>query len=162
MLSRAARLMLSLIVLLACSELGPAGRVQAGFALGRLTQEPEPPKYSFGLEFELVVNGEGAEAAVPPATSAGMSGEAPIANESDHPRPPDLPPGVIPAHGGFQSRGASSGAGPSTGSGGGTGLYLVVPASAQVLAGEASGRLFLADERWKPPPFASRLFRPPR
>jgi len=30
------------------------------------------------------------------------------------------------------------------------------------LVAEEAERLFLSDERFKPPPFASRLFRPPR
>jgi len=160
-MSRSAKLILGLTVLLACPDLGLDSRAQASFALAQGTRETDRPTCSLGFEFRLVLNGEGAEA--PASLSSGaVRDEAPSLPEPEAPRKPELPGKPAPAHGDFQTNGASSGAGPSIGAGWGAGLSLLPPLRAQLLGAEVTERLFLANERLKPPPFASRLFRPPR
>jgi hypothetical protein len=61
---------------------------------------------------------------------------------------------------------ANSGVGSTSAPSGATGSHLAPSLGADppvgVLGGDHSERLFLADERFNPPPFPSRLFRPPR
>jgi hypothetical protein len=45
---------------------------------------------------------------------------------------------------------------------GGSGLIGALTVACPPLGAEAAERMFLVDERFKPPPFSSRLFRPPR
>jgi hypothetical protein len=146
---------LGLLVLLACPCLGLGGRAQAGFALGGSALAPERAPGSLGLEFQLVLNGgEPAEPEGPP-TSAPAEEDAPLP-PGDSPRAPAAPVHLLPVPGG-----TSSGA-PSSGAGSGGGLSVILPSNPEALGGDPTGRLFLADERLHPPPFASRLFRPPR
>ncbi len=156
---RGAKLILGLLVLLAGPAVGLGGRVQASFALGQ--PAPERPKGSFGLEFELVLNGEQGE----PASSSGAAvrEEVPSVPEPEAPSWPHRPGKPRPVPGDLQPSGTSSGAGsPSSGAGVAAGSSFLPPLSAQVFGAAVSGRLFLANERLKPPPFPSRLFRPPR
>ncbi len=160
--SRSAKLILGLSVLLACPELGLGNRAQASFALAPLSREQDRPKCSLGFEFELVLNGEESKE-IPGTTSAGaVRDEAPAApGPAQPPTPRDLR-GLFHVQDGLQSNGASSSSpAPSSGPGG-SGLYLVPPQSAQVLGVEVSEFLFLTDNQFKPPAFPSRLFRPPR
>jgi len=159
---RGVKLIVGLIVLLAWPWLGCGGSAQASFSLGQHSRGPERPRCSFGFEFELVINGEEQAEAGDSNPSGGMSGEIPSVPDSDPLRQSVLPRAPIPAHDGPQTSGTSSGPAPPSGPGGGGGSCLLPPLGAPLLGREGSGLLFLANERLKPPPFPSRLFRPPR
>jgi len=159
-LSRGGKPILGLIVLLAWPLLGLGGRAQASFSLGQLSRESHRPKCSLGFEFELVLNGEEQTEAAHANSPGGMSGETPSVPEAD-PAQRGFPQRPLPRPSDLQT-GTSSGPAPSTGPGGGAGLSLFPPVPAPVLGHDVSGLLFLANERLKPPPFPSRLFRPPR
>jgi hypothetical protein len=158
--SRGLKPILGLIVLVAGPFLGLSGRAEAGFALGKSALAPERSPGSMGFEFQLVLNGD--EPAEPEGTSrmTGTADETSPLVPCDPPRQPaphrDL---LIP---GGLSHGASSAGSPSPGPSSGTGLSFILPVDSGVSGGDLSGRLFLADERFNPPPFASRFFRPPR
>jgi hypothetical protein len=162
MLSRVAKLILSLILLLACPELGPGGRVEGSFALGQSTREPDQPKGSFGFEFQLVVNGAPGANTSAGCSPAGIRDDVLPVTEPKHSPPPGLPRKLIPAHAGLQTNGASPGAGSSAGQVPAAGSSFLPTMCTYVVGGEMCGLLFLADERFKPPPFPTRLFRPPR
>jgi hypothetical protein len=151
---------LGLIVLLAWPCLGMGSRVEAGFALGRSAFILERSAGSLGVEFQLVLNGD--EPAEPEETTTSAAG-----NETPPPSPRDTPraPGrqvALPSGPGGASPGGSTAGSPPSGPGSGTGLTFILSSDFSVQGADPSGRLFLADERLKEPPFASRLFRPPR
>jgi len=141
MLSRVAKPLFGLIVLLACPWLGASAR--AGFA--------------------LVVPFDGEQTGCGAALWGDTGDEDRPSNEGS-PWAAPLPAKVLLAWSGLQTgsgAGSTSTSGPTAGAGG-TGLAgILAPNSSPPLAGGGS-LLFLADERFKPPPFASRLFRPPR
>jgi len=140
-LSRVAKPLFGLIVLLACPWLGLGGSARAGFVITLGTTE----------------------AAFSDASSAGTA-------EEDRPGNPEwawlasLPPQLLPAGPAPQASSTTGGmttsASPTEAGGGGL-VGLLMPDRLHLQEGEA-GLLFLGDERFKPPPFASRLFRPPR
>jgi hypothetical protein len=159
--SRAAKLFLVLLMLLLSPVLGPGGRVEASFALGQCTEEPDRGKCSFGFELERVLNGEeGVEDAAGPSV-ARRDNEAPCVKELNRPQGPRDPGESLMGQRLAQPGGASPGSGPSAGQGWGTGgLLLLAPGIRE--REEGTALLFLADDRFKLPPFATRLFRPPR
>ena len=160
MSSRGVKPILGLIVLLAWPCLGWGGRAEANFALGQFSHQPDRPGCAFGFEFALVLNGGDQAEASAAGSPGGTSADTPSVPEADPPLRV-FPRAPIPAHGDLQT-GASSGPAPPTGPGGGAGLSPLLPPHAPVLGREVSGLLFLANDRLRPPPFPSRLFRPPR
>ena len=161
MLSRGVKPILGLIVLLAGPCLGLGGRVEASFALGKSALAPERSPGSLGFEFQLVLNGdEPAEPEVPCPTTGTAKEPAPFM-PGDSPRAPVPHRDLLLVPGGL-TNGASSTGSPSSGPGSGTGLTFILPVDFGVFGDSQSVRLVLADERFNPPPFASRLFRPPR
>jgi hypothetical protein len=138
------RLGVGLLALL--TWLGPVSSAEAGLAFNRGAFEPAWP-WSAGADGML------AQARQSP--DASKSSGAPTEGQSPAPIPP---PGPFPA----TQPGTSAPSGGPTGGGATLGSSCLPPPSAWRLAAEAVGQLFLADERLKPPPFASRLFRPPR
>jgi hypothetical protein len=159
-LSRAGKLILGVIMLLSGPGLGQGGRVDAGFALARCLREPERPRCSF--EFEVVLNGEEAGETARSCSPGGMAEESTSTEGTSHRKGLWLPREPILVHAGFQSGGTSSAPGPSPGPGGGAGGNLIPVSCDQVVVAEGCGRLFLAEERFKPALFPARLFRPPR
>jgi hypothetical protein len=117
------------------------------------------PNRSVGFEFGLVLNGDGAQTPAGPA-SAAVCGDVPSMPES--PSTPGLPGKPAPAYRNLQTNGTSTGAGTSAGADPGAGLSGLPPVRAQLLGADASELLFLVNERFRRPPFASRHFRPPR
>jgi len=160
-LSRGVKPILGLIVLLAWPCLGLGGRAEASFALGGSALTPERSPGSPGFELQLVLNGDVADE--PPLThsAAGMAKETLPLAPGDSPRAPSAPRDLLPVPGGPSTNGASTGT-PSAGPGSGATLSFILPLGSLVPGADPSGLLRLADERLKPPPFASRLFRPPR
>jgi len=159
--SRGLKPILGLIVLLAGPCLGLGGRAEASFALARSALAPERPPVSLGLEFQLVLNGEEpVEPEAPCSSTSATSEPAPVA-PGESPRPPARYHHILPVPTGL-SNGTSSAGSPPSGPGSGTGLIFILPSDCAMPGGGESGRLFLADERLNPPPFPSRLFRPPR
>jgi hypothetical protein len=158
--SRGVKPILGLIVLLAWPCLGLGSRAEAGFALEAATPTAERTPGSLGFEFHLILNGE--EPAKPEETCSSTGSEkapAPF-TPGDAPRSPYRDLLLVP--GGLSNGASSAGSPPSTGPGSGPALSFVVPSGIGTTEADSSGRLFLADERIKPPPFDSRLFRPPR
>jgi hypothetical protein len=160
--SRGLKPILGLIVLLAGPCWGLGGRAEASFALGKSALAPERSPGSLGFEFQLVLNGDQpAEPEVPSSTSTNTARQPTPGMPGDSPHTPvpqrDLL--LVPVD---LSHGSSSTGSPSPGSGSGTGLTFILPVDFWILGNDPAGRLFLADERFHPPPFASRLFRPPR
>jgi hypothetical protein len=152
---------LGLLVLLAWPCLGLGGRAQASFALGGSALAPERAPGSLGLEFQLVLNGgEPAEPEGTPSSSVPAEEATPFA-PGDSPRAPAAPVHLLPIPGGLSTGTTASGP-PSSSAGSAGGLSIILPSNPAALGDDPSGRLFLADERFNPPPFPSRLFRPPR
>jgi hypothetical protein len=149
-----------LIVLLASSTLGLGGRVQANFALERPTRWPDQANCPLGFELVLVLRGEEPDEAPRVCSTGGMSAETSLEPIADLPQRPLLARRLNPADGNLRT--GDSGPAPPTGPGWGPGMCLLLPPSAPALAGPRSTRLFLAAQQFRPPPFASRLFRPPR
>jgi len=158
-MSRGVKPILGLIVLLAWPLLGLGGRAEASFALGRLSRQPERSGCSVGFELALVLNGQEQTEASEARPRRGMRTETPSAPDGNVPNRV-FPRGPLPADGDLQT-GTSSGPVPPTGAGVGAGLSLLPP-HVPLLADDASGLLFLAFGRLRPPLFPSRLFRPPR
>jgi hypothetical protein len=153
---------LGLLVLLAGPCWGVGGRAEASFALGKSALAPERPPASLGFEFQLVLNGDKPVELEAPCSSTGTIQESiPFAPADPPCRAPIRHHDMLLLPGGL-SNGASSAGSPSSSSSSATGLTFILPVGFGVLGGDQSVRLFLADERFNPPPFASRLFRPPR
>jgi hypothetical protein len=139
---RRIRRILPLVVLLAWPCLGLGGSARAGFA--------------------LVLAVDGAE--LEKSSESSSSGGADPSKNGRDPAFAELFRRLTPAWQGLQSSSSSSGTSspsPTSGSGG-SGLVGTLTQDCPLTGFEESERLFLADERFKPPPFASRLFRPPR
>ena len=87
-------------------------------------------------------------------------------NNSAPPAPGGAPcapqPGGIPITPDGLSHGGSAGGSPASGAGTSPTPSGLVPADFALRGLDLAGKLFLADERCNPQPFASRLFRPPR
>jgi hypothetical protein len=128
-----------LIALLAW--LGPVSSAEAGLTFDRAALNPAEPMPILDQQFS-------GTAERPPAEQEGQ-------RRSPLPHPDHLPADA--AH-----HGTSAPPGPSSGPGPGASLACLVSPSCWGLAPDAGQRLYLADERFKPPPFTSRLFRPPR
>jgi hypothetical protein len=160
-LSREAKPILGLIVLLAWPCLGLGGRVEGSFALGNSALAPERPPNSLGYEFELVFNGDQPAEAERPCSKPCTAKETAPLIPGDSPRTPVPHSDLLLVPGGL-SHGGTSASSPSSGPSSGTGLTFILPVDFGVLGDQQSVRLFLADERFNPPPFAFRFFRPPR
>jgi len=147
-------------VLLAWPLLGPGSRAEAGFALERSALTAGQTTGSLGVEFQMVLNG-GAPAEPERNDFAGDEAQESIRSlPAEAPFGPTQPLDLLAA---FASPTGGAPAGPSSaGSGPVAGLTFVLPLGVELVSVLRSGRLFLADERLNPPPFASRLFRPPR
>jgi hypothetical protein len=130
-----------LIALLAW--LGPVGSAEAGLTFNRAALSLAGADLTPGLDQQLSGTAER-----PPAEQEGQ-------RRSPLPRADHLPADA--AH-----HGTSAPPGPSSGQGPGASLACLASPSCWGLAPDAGRRLYLADERFKPPSFASRLFRPPR
>src|SRR5262245_22837576 len=146
------KLFLGSLALLAWPWLGGGGRAGAGFTPGQLVlvSDNDTNTFTFGLRPALtrdqrhdVTLGMGSEAAPPPGRP-----NSPWLPDRDH------KPGGPEAAEGMSSQ-------PPSGSSGGGGQFAALPENAAP-EGAATGRLFLLVKRYKAPPFASRLFRPPR
>lgn len=151
--------MLGLTVLLAWPCLGLSGRAEASFALApsKLTEDR-----LLAAEFQHRLNSDKTDEHEEHGATGGrlIDEERPFA-----PPCPTAPPrfrDLFPAYSGSQSQGASSTGGSPPGSGAGVGMPFILTFEALLAGAERGGRLFLADERFKPPPFTSRWFRPPR
>ena len=160
MATRGVKPILGLIVLLAWPCQGVGSRAEAGFALANSPPTAECSPGSLGFEFHLILNGD--EPAKPQETcsSTGTATEpAPFA-PGESPRSPyrDL----LLAPGGVSNGTSSAGSPSSSGPGSGMGLSFIPPSDLGMSEADSSGRLYLADERLEPPPFATRHFRPPR
>ena len=162
MSSRGVKPILGLILLLAWPCLGLGSRVEASFALGRSALAPERSPGSLGFEFQLVLNGD--EPAEPEGncSSTGMAKEPTPFAPGDSPRESGQPLDILLIPGSL-ANGASSASSPSSsGSGSGANLSFILPSGVGMPEADPSGRLYLADDRLSPPPFATRFFRPPR
>jgi hypothetical protein len=159
-LSRVAKPLFGLTVLLACPWLGLGSSARACFVLGQFASPLERAKLSGDLA--LVVPLDAEETGSGGASSGGMGDEDRRSNEGS-PGPANLPRQVSPAWR-FPTgsvAGGTSSSGPTPGAGA-AGLVGILTLAARPLGVDGADRLFLRDERFKPPPFASRLFRPPR
>lgn len=151
---------LGLIVLLTWPCLGLGGRAVAGFALGRTTPAASPSK-PVRFQLTLVLNEDEGD---PPAEQ----GSGGVEDEGKTPQPMNAPSRyfpfrvIFPALSGLHGDGGPSTGSTSSTSAGGAGLPLIFTLVSLVSRDEGSRRLYLWDERIKPPAFASRWFRPPR
>jgi len=161
-LSRGAKLILGLIVLLAWPCLGWGSRVEASFALGRSVLPSERSASSPGFELQLVLNGGETSEPEVSYSSWGTGKETTPLEPHDSPRAPLPPRDILSVLAGSFNTGASSTSAPPVGPGSGAGLSFILPLGSLVSRASQSGLLFLADERLDSLPFASRLFRPPR
>jgi len=140
-LSRVAKSLIGLLVLLAWPCLGLGGSARAAFVI------------TLGAD-EALVSG----------ASSGGAGEEGGSRDTGTPGRASLPRHLVPAGPSFQpssTAGGTTSSGPGAGPGG-PGLVGLLIADSPRLQSVGTGILFLSDERFKPPPFASRLFRPPR
>jgi hypothetical protein len=159
MLSRVAKPLLALIVLLAWLGLGDSAR--ASFVIRQRTSSPKRVQTSAG--FTLVVMLDEEESGPSELPADGTSDQDRSRNEGN-PWAAPLPGPLLLAWSGVQT---GSGAGSTSTSGptstpGGVGLTAILDPNSTAPPAEGANLLFLAEERFKPPPFASRLFRPPR
>jgi hypothetical protein len=159
--SREMKLILALLVLLTWPCLGAGSRAQASFAFGRSALAPERIPGSPGFEFRLILSGDEPVEPDGAPPSSGLGEEITPVTPRDASRGPAMPAHLFPIPGGFSTGTTSTGI-PSSGPGPGPGLPFVLPLGAETPRAGLTGLLFLANERFNPPPFASRLFRPPR
>jgi len=155
------KLGLCLLVLLSTPFTGLVSRAEASFML-RPTAAAEVIDPSGWLEplLRLDSSWQGEPVSGPPASS---TGEAPLVPaEEEGSRNPQLPRTFTPAYPDLQHGGSMSTDSAPSGFGAGGGLYPLTTSSDNLAGPNASERLFLAEDRQKPPPFSSRLFRPPR
>jgi hypothetical protein len=147
-----------LLVLLAWPWMGRGGSAHASFALRRLDSSSER---TLSAGFALFVTVDGEEAG-----SCGASFE----DADEGPRKQgahewaDLLSPALSAWPGFQTSSAPGGmstSGSPSGPGG-PGPIAALTGNCPPLGLETAERLLLDDDRFNPPPFASRLFRPPR
>jgi len=152
-LSHVAKPLFGLIVLLALPLLGLGGSARASFVVGQ-----------FGADRAKSSN-------VPlDAEGAGCGGASSASGHEDRPGDEESPSAkllsrrLLAAGQGLQTGSSAGGASaPSAPSGpGGSGPVGILTPNAPPPGEEGADLLFLGDERFKPPPFSSRLFRPPR
>jgi len=151
---------LGLLMLLAWPCLGLGSRVEASFALSpeRLKRTSGSP----GAEIRLYLNSDEMEQFGTGPGTGPRDDSIPI-TPNDAPLRLKLLRGFLAVPCTSQGEGSSSSSSSSSGSGSGSGLsFLCLLLSSAGPPAETSERLFLADERYKLPPFASRWFRPPR
>jgi len=149
--SRVAKPLFGLIVLLAWPWLGLGGSARACFVLGPLAAPPERESSSAGLALDGTLD-------------SGARYDATADAERQSPKGSSWWANLSPAWHGLQTGAATGGMSPfeSAPGAGGPGLVGILAPDFPPDGGEKAERLFLGDERFKPPPFASRLFRPPR
>jgi hypothetical protein len=159
--SRVAEPLFGLIVLLAWPWLGLGDSARAGFVLRQRASSPELANPS--AEFALIVTLDGEEAGASGAPSGGTGGEDGSGDEGS-PWSASLPRQLLLSWPGVQTGPGAGGTSPSRPASGpgGSGLVGILAPNAPPPGAEGPNLLFLGDERFKPPPFASRLFRPPR
>jgi hypothetical protein len=148
------------IVLLACLMLGSGGRVEAAFAVECSALTGEKAAGSLGVEFQMVLNGESPVEPDRGDLGAGRVPEGIPASPADTPFLPPQPLDLLVLGGSLS--GAASSDSSSFGPGSATGLSCILHRGVEISGLVRSGHLFLVEERLNPPPFASRLFRPPR
>jgi hypothetical protein len=154
MSSWAKRLLLACVSLFACCLLGEGNQACAGFTAGRLvllSPIPETPLFTFGLLPTLHGNSFDDAPSSMSSSSVGMNKAALVASWL-------LIPARMP-NGPTASEGMS--ASPTIETSGGSGQQIVLFEN-RAPTEEVRGRVFLSENRDHPPPFASRLFRPPR
>jgi len=159
-LSRVAKPLIALIVLLAGPCLGPGGSARAGFVLGQRASSFERPNSSAG--FALIVTLDAEEAGAGGAGSGSGNEDRP--RDNGNPWLASLPQQLFLAWDGLQAGSAAGGtptSGPAPGTSGPGLVGMLTPGSPPPPA-ERADLLFLVDQRFKPPPFALRVFRPPR
>lgn len=155
---------LCLLLLLAGPLSGLAGRAEASLVLRKPAPETEASEAVTWLDTLVGLEraGEGDTAPAPPARAS--SEPAPSGHETDIPRRDSHAPLPFgPVYPDLQHSGAGApDSSSSSGSGAGATLHLLPPQPGQPCGAEASGLLFLADDRFQLPSFPTRLFRPPR
>jgi hypothetical protein len=152
--------LLGLFVLLIWPCLGLGSRAEASFALTPPAQKRTPGW--LGVEVRLYLNGDETEQPGAAPGNGPREDPSPITPNDAHLRL-RLLRDLLAVPCGPQGEGSSSSGSSSPGSGSGSGMScLCLPLGSAGPQTEPSARLFLADERYRPPSFASRLFRPPR
>jgi hypothetical protein len=161
-LLRRVKPILSLIVLLAWPCLGLGGRADASFALAASALEPRCCLGQPGFELQLALHHDTTEN--PVVSAAGSAGREEPTWPAPGPSHWDwfLLNYCFLALGDLPINGSSCAGFPSAGSSSVPGMTCILLSASAVPTAEGAGWLFLADERFKPPPFASRRFRPPR
>jgi len=151
------RLVILAVLLL---ELAGGGSARACFVVGPLNSSPERAKALVGLALVAPFDEEDAPEG---GTTSGGKGDEDRPRNEGAPWVDDLPR-QHPAWHGLQTSstaGASTASGPASGPGV-SGLMFVLASGPALLGAERAEALFLVAKRFTPPPFASRLFRPPR
>ena len=146
MLPRDMKHLAPLLVLLACPFLGQGGRAEAGFTVGQLQVVTQGDSNALSFELTPALGGE------PRQDTSSAERSAPRF---------DWPLEKSPGNNGPEACEGMSSA-PSAGPSAPGGMPLAASVDKEPPEGTATGRLFLCNERFKPPPFASRWFRPPR
>jgi hypothetical protein len=147
-------------LLLTCPWLGGGNRAEGCFALSQSAAGPHQSRTAFTSELQPALSADSAPAAGTSISSSARTGESPPERptpEEHEDRVPTLWSLVTSQTGGA----SSSGAGP-TGAGSGACQSGILPLDPQMPKDTLASSLCLAESRFKPPPFCSRLFRPPR
>lgn len=152
-LSRPAKPLLGLVVLLAFPWLGLGSSARASFVVGQFGSDRAKSS-------AVPLDNEGTGC----GTSSARTGHEDRPGEEESPWANSPSRWLLAAWPGLQTGSSTGGASaPGSASGpGGAGLVGILTLASPSLGPEGAERLFLCDERFKPPPFCSRLFRPPR
>lgn len=135
---------------LLCHLAGMGGRVEAGFQVGHPDEVSE--RATRGLLDDL------APSQGPEASGRAADPLVPVPERSPGPR--GLPFG--PAQASQTTGGTTSSSGVPSGDTSGGGVFALLPPDLLLTAKALRGARFLADQRFQPDAFPSRLYRPPR
>lgn len=151
---------LGLMVLVAW--IGSATGAGAGFAFSETAPVSSRWHAPFPAAWPLALTGEEALKPAAPHSLGSWGVSAPWHQKNDNSNDPRLPSKPWPAPSGSPANGASLPGSSPPGTSSKVTAPFTLSAAPSVFAAGAAECLFLAEERFKAPPFRGRLFRPPR